>query len=790
MHIDIHFFIILTGIIFSIELLVLSLQYLVLTTSAKSCFGWWLLGNVFNLVGLAFNFLCDFDRINPFAIIANSTFFISGITMIYIGVSKFFKVYKLKLWHIFYILCSTLISIYFTYINPNLLIQRMNLALGISIMAFLIARLMYINKKKSLTTIHFISIVFMAYSFFFLIKAMSVFNFDEGIFTPSLTQISTYIFMIIASILYTFGFIILINKKLNKKDLEEKIYLDLIFNTSPDSIIVTDFFTGEIIKVNKGFEEETGYDSLEINGNSTLAINIWKYEKERETFKNILLENGQCKDEEFTFCKKGGQEFIGSVSAKLVRIENIYQIIAVTRNITDRKIIEDKLKANEKFLADIIENNGALIYVKDKEGEYKLVNKKWEEVTTKTRENVIGHKDIEIFPGKIGTDFNKMDTEVMKAGIIQEKEEVLENEFGKRTFISIKFPTFNKNNEITGICGISTEITQRKKKDEQIQQLVKQLEIEKSYAQKNAITDGLTNIFNRRYFDEIMKKEFYRFKRSNLTLSLIMLDIDFFKKYNDSYGHLAGDECLRQVAKAIKSVVMRATDTVARYGGEEFSIILPDTSKEDAIKIAENIRNTIENLNLPHISSNISKYVTASLGVATLYRLEAQTPEEIVKTADDALYLAKTEGRNRVRAQDNFIYERCFLPLIWREADECGNEIIDEAHRNLLAVSNKIMIAVNTGEKKEKCIKLTEELLEEIIMHCKNEEEIISEISYPQVEKHKLSHIELIDKANRTLEKYKEDKIKIDEFISFITYDVIAKHLAIEDKEFFPYFKN
>jgi two-component system, cell cycle response regulator len=159
--------------------------------------------------------------------------------------------------------------------------------------------------------------------------------------------------------------------------------------------------------------------------------------------------------------------------------------------------------------------------------------------------------------------------------------------------------------------------------------------------------DGLTQIANRRYFDEVLQQEWKRLKREQSPLSLILCDIDFFKSYNDYYGHQAGDDCLKQVAQAIDSSVSRPADLVARYGGEEFGIILPNTTDEGALYIATQIQVTIENLKILHRCSKVSSIVTLSMGIATLIPTPESSPENLIALADRALYAAKAEGRNR-----------------------------------------------------------------------------------------------------------------------------------------------
>ncbi|MBF0454106.1 MAG: PleD family two-component system response regulator [Magnetococcales bacterium] len=163
-----------------------------------------------------------------------------------------------------------------------------------------------------------------------------------------------------------------------------------------------------------------------------------------------------------------------------------------------------------------------------------------------------------------------------------------------------------------------------------------------------ATLDGLTGIANRRRFDLFLEQEWRRAMRSRSPLSLILMDIDFFKPFNDNYGHSAGDECLKKVGKALHNTLTRSTDLVARYGGEEFVSVLPDTTLEGAIKFGELLRLSVSDLQVPHAHSQVTDHVTMSLGVVTLTPTQENKPEDLITSADEKLYLAKEQGRNRL----------------------------------------------------------------------------------------------------------------------------------------------
>ena len=164
-----------------------------------------------------------------------------------------------------------------------------------------------------------------------------------------------------------------------------------------------------------------------------------------------------------------------------------------------------------------------------------------------------------------------------------------------------------------------------------------------------ASVDGLTGIANRRRFDEVLESEWRRAQRDRTPCSLLFMDADHFKNFNDIYGHIPGDRCLRQIAEVTAQTLHRPADLVARYGGEEFAVILPDTNCEGAIAIAEQIRFTVEQLRIPH-SGNTHEIVTVSIGCATQIPEVNSELSELLKAADSALYVAKSLGRNRVEA--------------------------------------------------------------------------------------------------------------------------------------------
>jgi len=218
----------------------------------------------------------------------------------------------------------------------------------------------------------------------------------------------------------------------------------------------------------------------------------------------------------------------------------------------------------------------------------------------------------------------------------------------------------DKSGNIAYIIATGIDVTEKKAAEDGIKSHIRNLEnmvakrtfeLTKANAELESLShiDRLTNIFNRGYFDEVIEKEIERGKRSIKPLSLLMCDVDFFKNYNDAYGHVAGDNCLIRCATILNDYFSRAADFVARYGGEEFVVILPGTDARNALDLANKLIIEIQAYNLLHEFSSISKVVTISMGLVTKRPDELTKSTALIEEADKALYQAKKNGRNQVQ---------------------------------------------------------------------------------------------------------------------------------------------
>ncbi|ERT03784.1 diguanylate cyclase domain protein [Lyngbya aestuarii BL J] len=192
---------------------------------------------------------------------------------------------------------------------------------------------------------------------------------------------------------------------------------------------------------------------------------------------------------------------------------------------------------------------------------------------------------------------------------------------------------------VSGVAAQLGALVLQKKAEEALRTAYIELE-------RLAKIDGLTQIANRRYFDEYLEREWKRLAREKQPLSLILCDVDCFKLYNDFYGHPAGDNCLKEIAQAISRAARRPADLVARYGGEEFVIVLPNTTLIGGLKVANLIRQAVKKLKILHAKSTVDSFVTVSLGVSTTIPHLELSPKTLIRVADEALYKAKNKGRN------------------------------------------------------------------------------------------------------------------------------------------------
>ncbi|BDU68069.1 diguanylate cyclase [Geothrix oryzae] len=330
----------------------------------------------------------------------------------------------------------------------------------------------------------------------------------------------------------------------------------------------------------------------------------------------------------------------------------------------------------------------------------------------------------------------------------------------------------------TRVLGVSRNITARRRAEEQLRRNLETLE-------QAASTDLLTHAWNRRHFDAAIEGEMHRSLRYGHPLSMLMLDIDHFKRINDTYGHPEGDRVLMEVADQVRAVI-RLSDSLTRWGGEEFIVLMPNTGLANAKALAERIRESLAGCAIEGIGP-----VTASFGVAEY--LPDASRESWLERVDHALYRAKQAGRNRVEADplQSGIEPRgehpegTFLKLAWSASFRSGNPLIDAQHERLFRLSNDLLDAVLSGRDDGDLAALVTKLLSEVAQHFQDEEAILADLGFSGLQEHRQKHAELIGKALDLQQAFQAGTLSSGRLFQFLAQDVVALHMLKADREFF-----
>ncbi len=319
------------------------------------------------------------------------------------------------------------------------------------------------------------------------------------------------------------------------------------------------------------------------------------------------------------------------------------QTIIVGRLTSDLEVkeMQKTLQKSEIRFKRIIETSIEGILVFDKEYKITFSNNKMATMLGYSLDEMLGRTYLSFFPND-QLDIYDEQNALRKRGESSVYEVKLKSKDNKNHWFLVSASAIlNDDGEFEGSFAMLTDITKRKEVE---------LLLEESNRKLTELsnTDSITGIANRRCFDTTLEHEYNRLSRSKLQLSVIMFDIDHFKEYNDYYGHVMGDECLRQIGAVLSSCISRSVDLAARYGGDEFACILPDTDLKDALKIAEKIRKSINSLKIEHKKSIVANYLTISMGVLTVNYSSVKSITEIIDSVDKLLYKAKDAGRNRI----------------------------------------------------------------------------------------------------------------------------------------------
>ncbi|MCQ1058919.1 diguanylate cyclase [Photobacterium sp. ZSDE20] len=379
-------------------------------------------------------------------------------------------------------------------------------------------------------------------------------------------------------------------------------------------------------RVDEGIAEELGIGSL-----SNSAFHTWTTAPDGssrllETNCNLLLGDSG--------------EAIGTLSISH-DVTDWHEMQEVLKSeIEKREVTEQELAQRNTLLDTILSASRDPIALYNEHGVYVGCNEPFARSLGYTQQSLLGKSSADVLePDKLAL-FRQTDQQVIQQGISVKTDDYVILEDGTPIWYEVlKSPYRDPTDGTTGVLMMARDVTERKMAEQQLADAIMEL-------QELSFIDSLTKVANRRSFDEQLRKMWYSHIREKNPLTLILCDIDYFKAFNDNYGHQQGDFALREVAKVLRSVVKRETDEVARYGGEEFAFLLPNTSLDGGEVVATAIHQALAEKGLTHRYSDIATTLTVSLGVATLIPQPSQDYGELVELADVALYKAKAAGRN------------------------------------------------------------------------------------------------------------------------------------------------
>ncbi|PZO42193.1 MAG: hypothetical protein DCF19_08100 [Pseudanabaena frigida] len=438
-----------------------------------------------------------------------------------------------------------------------------------------------------------------------------------------------------------------VDKALSRKQAEDELeLLTRAIQNVKDSIYISEM-DGKLLFINDSLRELFG---IGVKNVTACAIDILGIPQLTERMKLDPCKGTTCDAEiEITVELPYYQTFYGMLTESIIKNRNKRVRVGIIRNVTTLKRIELELQSSEERNRSVIASLAEGVVFHQADGKIISCNQSAEKILGLTADQIMGktaidfdwqtiHEDGSLFPAETHPALITLKTGERQSNVIMGicRKDLL------TTWISINSqPLFHPNQEYPYAAVASFgDMTEQY----QAQQILKQ---QAEYQRAITLTDGLTQVANRRRFDEKIQMEWQRLLREKAYLSLILLDIDYFKYYNDCYGHQSGDTCLIQVAQTAAKQLKRPADLFARYGGEEFVVVMPNTNLDGAIMVAESIQKAIRDLCIPHQDSKVSDVVTVSMGITCLIPTADLFVDGLIKMTDDALYQAKQQGRDR-----------------------------------------------------------------------------------------------------------------------------------------------
>lgn len=463
------------------------------------------------------------------------------------------------------------------------------------------------------------------------------------------------------------------------------------FHLNPDAISISALSDGRYIDINDSFLQMFGYQRDQVVGRTCFELNIWSHAADADDIRQLLMANRVIRSHEYQCRTQAGRQILVLYSAELITLDNEPCILAFRKDITeyrrterlmvqqaerDRLLTQMTQRIRQSLDLDEILNTAVLeirqilktdrviVYCIPDQGDgeviFESVDPCWPSMMGQVIADPAGMADQSV----LATDSNELyedELESLGSELPELEYTHLLERFDVQSnlvipifagdiswgFLEVHHCSARRQWQPWEV-NLLTQLSDQLSIAIQQSQLYMKLREANHELQRIALLDGLTRIANRRCFNTQLEQEWRRSAREQQPISLLLCDIDYFKPYNDHYGHPAGDQCLIDVAQALVRASRRPADLVARYGGEEFAVILPNTNQAGAVRVAQAMKSQVKQLDIPHKFSKISSRLTMSMGIATIVPQPNSSYEPLIKAADEALYAAKLQGRDRI----------------------------------------------------------------------------------------------------------------------------------------------
>jgi diguanylate cyclase (GGDEF)-like protein/hemerythrin-like metal-binding protein len=442
------------------------------------------------------------------------------------------------------------------------------------------------------------------------------------------------------------------------------------------------------------------------------------------------------------------------------------------------------------------QTSGIGIALKGLDGRYQIANRVMAAWFGNGAGQITGMHDADLFPAAAVARLRGSDQQIENGAPAASEEVELPANGVPGRYLWLKFPVLGPTGKMISIGSVVLDAARQESVEEmrqalgRLQQTNQELQASIAELDRLASTDKLTGAWNRRRLEEAAANEMERLRRYDHPLSLILLDIDFFKKVNDRHGHSVGDQVLADLVAVVKST-LRTTDSITRWGGEEFVVLCANTTLSTVTMLAERLREKIAGT-----AFQVVQHITVSMGVAEC--LAGETWGQWFDRTDAALYQAKTSGRNQVQVAPEAPQRlgmgesvaANFVQLIWHPAYESGHATIDSQHRELFGDANKLLAGILSRRPAEEISADADVLMRDIVKHFEDEEAIIAAAGFPGAAGHAKIHQKLVGTALELVARFHAGTLGTGELFQFLAHDMVARHMLGADREFFPYLQS